>query len=209
MSDPPATLAVVSTRPAAVEHVVGLPRSLTVAEYLEIGEVEPGYTELAEGRLEVSPSPRLRHSRANSRLWWMLDQQVPRELMAVQDIDVDLQLAPPGGPGTVRRPDVVVAHRSATDRVDQEGEIYRASDVVLAVEILSPGSRRLDTVLKRNEYADAGIPHHWIVDLDEPVSLIACHLAGELGYMDPGAATGVLRTTAPFPVEIDLDALLD
>jgi hypothetical protein len=25
----------------------------------------------------------------------------------------------------------------------------------------------------------------------------------------PGAATGVFRTTAPFPVEIDLDALLD
>jgi Uma2 family endonuclease len=84
----------------------------------------------------------------------------------------------------------------------------RAADVVLAVEVLSPGSRRLDRVLKRAEYADAGIPHHWIVDLDEPASLIACHLAGEFGYVEDGAVTGVFRTTEPFPVEINLDALL-
>jgi hypothetical protein len=49
-------------------------------------------------------------------------------------------------------------------------------------------------------------------DLDDPVSLLACHLAGEFGYVDGGATTGVLRTTEPFPVEpfpveIDLDAL--
>ena len=37
---------------------------------------------------------------------------------------------------------------------------------------------------------------------------IACHLAGEFGYVDGGAVTGVFRTTEPFPVEIDLDALL-
>ena len=72
---------------------------------------------------------------------------------------------------------------------------------------MSPGSRRTDHVAKRADYADAGIPHYWIVDLDEPVSLIACHLAGELGYVDGGAATGVFTTTEPFPVRLDLDAL--
>ena len=184
-------------------------RPLTVAEYLEIGEVEPGYTELAEGRLELSPSPKYRHSRACSKLWARLDEQLPAELVAVEDIDVDLQLAPADQPGTVRRPDVIVARRAATDRVDREGEVYHASDVVLAIEVVSPGSRRLDRRVKRDEYADAGIPHYWIVDLDEPVSLIACHLAGELGYVDGGAVAGVFRTTEPFPVEIDLPSLID
>ena len=61
---------------------------LTVADYLAIGEVEPGYTELAEGRLELSPSPRLRHSRACSKLWATLHEQLPRDLVAVEDIDV-------------------------------------------------------------------------------------------------------------------------
>ena len=76
-------------------------------------------------------------------------------------------------------------------------------------EFVSPGSKRTDHVAKRADYADAGIPHYWIVDLDEPVSLIACHLAGEFGYVDGGAVTGVFRSTEPFPVEVDLHGLLD
>ena len=183
-------------------------RPLTVAEYLEI-EVDSGYTELAEGRLELSPSGVWRHNRTCNRLWQAFEAQLPPHLTTTTDIDVDLQLVPADAPGTVRRPDVVVVGRDAVQRVDREGGVLRASEVVLAVEVVSPGSRRLDRRIKRDEYADAGIAHYWIVDLDEPVSLVACHLAGEFGYMDPGAVTGTFRTTEPFPVEIDLDALLD
>jgi Uma2 family endonuclease len=186
----------------------GLERPLTAAEYLELGEIEPGRMELAEGRLELSPSGKRRHSRACSKFWARLEDQIPPDYEVVEDIDVDLQLASAGARGTVRRPDLIVARRAAADRVDADGEVYRASDIVLAIEIISPGSRRLDLRTKRDEYADAGIPHYWIVDLDGPVCLIACHLGGEFGYVDGGAVTGVFRTTEPFPVEIDLDALL-
>jgi Uma2 family endonuclease len=192
-----------STQPIAPQSHL-----LTVAEYLEIGEIEPGYSELVEGRLLMSPSPTFRHSRAGSKLWALLDAQVPEECVAVADIDVDLQLGPHDGPGTVRRPDVVVVTRTASQRIDREGGVLRAPDVLLAVEIVSPGSRRMDYVMKRAEYADAGIPHYWIVDPKEPISLVACHLAGEFGYLDASAGTGVFRTTEPFRVEIDLDALL-
>jgi Uma2 family endonuclease len=216
-----------STQPVAPQS-----RLLTVAEYLDIGEVEPGYTELAEGRLLMSPSGVWRHARALLKLWQALETQLPPHLATTTEIDVDLQLAPAEAPGTVRRPDVVVVHRDAVERIDPAGGVLRASDVVLAIEVLSPGSRRLDRVLKRAEYADAGIPHYWIIDLDEPVSLVACHLAGEFGYVDgvsgaPGSpaldapecrdegqrltplpVAGVVRTSEPFPVEIDLDALL-
>jgi Uma2 family endonuclease len=199
-----------STQPAGAQQpLVGLSHPLTVAEYLEIGEVEPGYMELVEGRLLLSPSPKRRHSRACSKLWLRLDEQVPREFEVVEDIDVDLRLDTAEEPGTVRRPDLVVARRAAAPRVDQEGEVYHASDVLLAVEVVSPGSRREDHRVKRGEYADAGISHYWIVDLHEPVSLTACHLAGEFGYVDGGAVTGTFRTTEPFPVEIDLSSLRD
>jgi Uma2 family endonuclease len=93
------------------------------------------------------------------------------------------------------------------DRVRREGGVLRASEVVLVVEVVSPGSTRTDHVAKRNEYADAGIPHYWIVDITEPVSLLACHLAGEFGYADGGSVTGRFVATEPFPVEIDLQAL--
>jgi Uma2 family endonuclease len=192
----------VSIQPVAPPHL------LTVAEYLVIGEVEPGYSELAEGRLLMSPSGVWAHNRVGNTLWRALEARLPTRLTSTTDIDVDLQLAPTDAPGTVRRPDVVVVHRAAVERIDAEGGILRASDLVLAVEVVSPGSRRLDHVVKRGEYADAGIPHYWIVDLDDPTSLLPCHLAGEFGYVDGGAITGVFRAAEPFPVEIDLDALL-
>jgi Uma2 family endonuclease len=192
-----------STQPVAPQS-----RLLTVAEYLEIGEIEPGYTELVEGRLLVSPSLMADHAHASLGFALQIGRHLPAEFEVLPDLDVDLQLTPAAAPGTVRRPDLIVVRREARLRVRREGGVIRASEVVVAVEIVSPGSRRMDHMMKRAEYAEAGIPHYWIVDLDDPVSLLACHLAGEFGFVDGGAVTGVFRTTEPFPVEIDLDALL-
>lgn len=183
-------------------------RPLTVAEYLAIGEIEPGYTELVEGRIVMSPGPIPRHGRAQLRLAEQLSTCLPDGVEALPEIDIDLSLSGPDGPGWSRRPDVVVAPRAAYDRIDREGGMLAASEVLLAVEIVSTGSRRTDHVTKRSEYADAGIPHYWIVDLSDPVSLLDCHLAGEFGYADGGVVTGTYSATAPFPVELDLDALV-
>lgn len=124
------------------------------------------------------------------------------------DLDVDLQLDPPDYPGTVHRPDLIVVPLAASARVDDGGGVIRASEVLIAVQVVSPGSKRTDHVEKRSQYADAGIPHYRIVDLDSPVSLLARHLAGEFGYADGGAVTGTFTTSAPFSAGIDLDALL-
>jgi hypothetical protein len=37
--------------------------------------------------------------------------------------------------------------------------------VLVAIEVVSPGSRRMDTVTKRSEYVEAEIEHYWIVEL--------------------------------------------
>lgn len=183
------------------------PRLLTVAEYLALGETEHGYDELVEGRVVMSPSPVPDHNHAEYQTAVQLAPQLPADLEVLLDLDINLELAPPEAPGFTRRPDLLVVRRSARERVRREGGIIRAAEVVVVAEFVSPGSRRTDYVLKRADYADAGIPHYWIVDLDDPVSLVACHLAGELGYVDGGAAAGVFTTTEPFPVRLDLDAL--
>ena len=180
---------------------------LTVAEYLEIGEIELGYSELVEGRLLLSPSPAPDHNYAVTRLLVRLESVLPPGWEIITDLDVDLQLAPAHAPGTVRRPDLLVAAAEARQRVRREGGVIRASEVALVVEVVSPGSTRTDHVAKRDEYADAGISHYWIVDVTEPVSLLACHLAGEFGYADGGAVTGRFTATEPFAVEIHLDTL--
>jgi hypothetical protein len=79
----------------SVQPVTPPHRLLTVDEYLEIGEVEPGYTELLEGRLLMSPSPTFRRGRANGKLRAAVDAQLPPGLVSVMGIDVDLQLGPP------------------------------------------------------------------------------------------------------------------
>jgi Putative restriction endonuclease len=86
---------------------------------------------------------------------------------------------------------------SATAREPRSLTVAEYLEVVVVAEFVSPGSRRTDHVAKRADYADAGIPHYRIFDLDEPLSLIACHLAGELGYVDGGSVTGVFATSEP------------
>lgn len=182
-------------------------RLLTIAEYASLTEDEQHRWELVEGNLIMAPSPTPRHMIASGELFAQLRTQTPSSLRVVQDVDLDLQLAPDRQPGTARRPDLVVVSQSEVDRVDAEGGLLRASAAALVVEIISPGSRRTDLIFKRNDYADAGIPHYWIINADQPISLLACHLAGEFGYQDSGEVTGVFEAKDPFPVRIELDAL--
>jgi Uma2 family endonuclease len=186
-------------------------RLLTVADYLALPEETEVHHELQEGILVMSPRPVPDHQLCLRRTSRSVEDQLPAGLEVLPEVDVDLQLVLDDRPATVRAPDLVVVAGVALERVRREGGLLRAAEVVLAVEIISPGSRRVDTVLKRSEYADAGIPHYWIVDLGEPgdrITLTAHHLAGEFGYADAGSVAGTFATTEPFPVRVDLDALL-
>jgi Uma2 family endonuclease len=170
---------------------------LTVEEYAALGATDRGFTELVEGRVVTSPGAGRTHNMAACRLASQLERQLPRGLAFALGTDVDLGLAPRGEPGFARRPDLLIFDRTAVDAM------IRAEQVAVVIELVTPGSRRTDYRVKHDEYADAGIPHYWIVDLDEPVSLTACR-----GYEDADAVTGTFATDVPFPVKLDLDALL-
>jgi Uma2 family endonuclease len=155
----------------------------------------------------MSPRPAPGHQWAVHQLTSAVNSALPAGYRAVPEIDLNLELAPADQPGFVRAPDLVVAREATLRRVDEHGGALRASDALLVVEIVSPGSVRTDRVTKRGEYADAGIPHYWIVDLSEPVSALACHLAGEFGYADGGEFTGRFATAEPFEFELELSRL--
>ncbi|MBS9534185.1 Uma2 family endonuclease [Mycobacterium sp. M1] len=184
-------------------------RLLTVAEYAALGEDDQCRWELQEGNLVMSPSPSPRHMIASGVLRDQLKTQLPARFVVIQDIDIDLQLDRADRPGTSRRPDLVVVERSAVIRVDTEGGLLFAAETILVIEIVSPGSRRTDYMIKRAEYADAGIPYYWIVDLEPAgaVSLRACHRTGASGYVDDGGVVHTYATDAPFPLAIDLAAI--
>jgi Uma2 family endonuclease len=122
--------------------------------------------ELGEGVLSIMPTPLSWHQKAATRLGYRLDEELPTELTSVYDVEVVLA----DDFLTIRVPDVVV---TTTARYEQDPPRHRASEIMIAVEILSDGSRRIDRVLTFSEYAEAGIPQYWIVDVAEPTTLLA------------------------------------
>jgi Uma2 family endonuclease len=78
---------------------------------------------------------------------------------------------------------------------------------LLAVEVVSPTSRKTDRFFKPIEYAQAGIPAYWRLEL-EPAPLLVVHrLAGER-YDVVQELTGEGLVEVPFRVRLDLPALL-
>lgn len=169
-------------------------RLLSLEGWRALGEDTESRAELQEGVLFVSPRPSSKHSLALSRLWSILDAAAPNVYAVREEVDVVID---PRTPATVRVPDVVVLREGAV-------EPYAAADVLLAVEVLSPGTRRVDLVMKRSEYADAGIPRYWIIDLES--SSLESLVLTETGY-ESTTTGGPFSATEPFEVTVDLDRL--
>jgi Uma2 family endonuclease len=172
-------------------------RLLTLDEFAALPEDNSRRYELEEGILVVSPRPTKAHQRVIKRLALILDEQLPLQWEAFTELEVVIVGQ---NPGTVRVPDVVVAPPDGESAQD-------AADIVIAVEVTSPGSRRKDTLIKPMEYAKAGIPHYWVIGLDPPVSLTAYTLA-DGHYQESQTVTAEFAAGDPFPLRIDIPALI-
>lgn len=179
---------------------------LSLAEWSELPRDPSHRMELVEGVLLVVPRATLLHQSAMHALCSMLKGQLPPGLHPVGDCEVVLTSGDgPGQLATVRAPDVIVVPselvRANRPRVD-------AADVRLAIEIHSPGTARTDKVTKMFEYADAGIPAYWLVDIDTPTTVTAYALVdGEYELVADTADR--LEVLTPFPVDIDVSAITE
>ena len=174
---------------------------MTLEEYDALPEDNTAHYELQEGVLVVSPRAVRKHQQALARLAGLIDAQLPRGWECVIDFEVVVRTE---HPVILRAPDlVVVAVGGPEKRVT-------ATEVLLAVEIISPGTRNVDTHLKSFEYAESGIPHYWLIDLDPPAPSITVFGLGAPGdgYEESQTATGELVVREPFPLRIDIDALV-
>ncbi|WP_250006475.1 Uma2 family endonuclease [Actinoplanes sp. M2I2] len=111
-----------------------------------------------EGVLTITPPPGYAQAIVATRLTGWLT-----EIVALPCVTQRVGLRIPGRAGGFggRIPDLVVWHKEQSD-----GVWLPVADVLLVVEIVSPGSEGIDTVTKRGEYAAAGIPQYWVVDQD-------------------------------------------
>lgn len=177
---------------AMTTQILGLPRGRALTRSDLAGLPDDGHRyELIDGTLVVSPAPKLAHQRAVTRLSALLGRRVPEHLeVLVAPFDVVL------AEDTVLQPDVLVAP------IDQFTDHSLPGAPLLAVEVLSPSTRGIDLLLKKDRLARAGCPHYWIVDPDEP-SITAWSLVGE-GYVAVAQAVGddEFTVAAPFPVRL-------
>ena len=181
-----------------------LPRDLVTLEEWDALELDEARRwELVEGGIVMTPRPRPLHQVVSRNLSQLIRESLPTSLVVLQEVEITVEAR---FPPTVRDPDLVVVNRSVVDRNPVRVD---PSDVVLVIEIVSPGSRRTDRVMKAYEYAKAGIEHYWIVDLDaDPDERFLAHMLREGTYHRAGALAGNrVRTKEPVVLNFALDEL--
>jgi len=145
----------------------------TEAEYLALNTNH--LVEFSGGVVEVLEMPTNRHQAIVAFLFSRLFAFVSAGgLGTVRFAPLPVRL----WPGKFREPDLVFMAAAHQDRIAEP--YWGVPDLV--VEVVSPGTRRLDEVRKVKEYAEAGISEYWVVDPERET--IAVHvLAG--GAFEP------------------------
>jgi Uma2 family endonuclease len=153
-------------------------RALTLDDVADLAQNDPDHRyELQEGNLLVMPPADDERAEMIMRVGaWLIAGGYAGRVLA----------APGVRAGTSGRSPDVMLRRSP--RIDRTVWIDPA-EVLLAVEIVSPGSIELDRYLKPVEYAQAGMPNFWLIERDGRATV---HMFG-LGVGADGAPTYVPR----------------
>jgi Uma2 family endonuclease len=186
------------------------PARVTAEQYEALPEDIARAIEIVDGYVVYCEAPTPDHQTAGRRLANTLEQHARAAVdrghgCITVNIDVDLRLR--DVPLLNRRPDVVLYR--CLDR--ERGERLRAEHALLVIEIVCPGSETQDTTDKPGEYAKAGIPHFWIVRLDNTgVSVIeryqldrATMLYKHVGTFMKDEGGDAPAVSNPIPITID------
>ena len=154
--------------------------------------------ELIDGMLFVSPAPILRHQIAVEDIGDLLEASAPTGMRVfVSGVAWSI------GEGTSLESDVVVVPEPE-DRSDAAKGIVEPP--MLAVEVLSPSTRRYDRTMKRSVYDEQGVGAYWIFDpvVDAPVIEVYERVAPGAPLELVARAEGEerLALTTPWPVAV-------
>lgn len=116
--------------------------------------------EVVDGALLVTPAPRWAHQEAVTELIVRLRnflESAPRFAALISPADIEFDSR------TMVQPDVFVFPTPPNPDAKSWSDIER---LVLAIEVLSPGTASRDRGLKRQLYQQEGVDEYWIIDLD-------------------------------------------
>lgn len=115
--------------------------------------------EVVHGELFVTPAPRAWHQEIVARLGetlrgYLRQQPVGHAFLSPADIS--------WAPDVLVQPDLFVVPLDHARTMNWAA----MQTLLLAIEVLSPGTTRADRFAKRRLYQEAGVPLYWIVDAD-------------------------------------------
>ena len=135
-----------------------LARVPTTADEIDAMPDDGNRYELIHGKLFVTPAPSIFHQRM---LLVLLDRLRPYAI----SLGLEVFVAPTAvrsSLDTQVEPDLFVLPRMV--EADESTRWVAMPRLLLAVEILSPSTRRRDRVVKRELYLPNGVAEYWIVD---------------------------------------------
>ncbi len=131
---------------------------MTAEQFVALGET-PERLQLIDGVVSVSPSPHPKHQRLIVEIIYQLEvfRRSGGGIGLFPDTDVCF------GSSLVYRPDIAVYAK---------GRVPGADDVLeyppdLIVEVLSPSSRPLDLITKRDDYDRYAVAEYWVIDAED------------------------------------------
>lgn len=173
----------------------------TVAQYLAMTDHSRRLLEYTDGTIEVLPMPTDRHQVISRFLLFVLYAYIQRLGGTVLYAPLRLQIRA----GKFREPDLLLFQRDDDPR--RQNSYWLGADLV--VEIISPDDPERDTVEKRADYAEAGIPEYWIVHPEE--EWIAVLSLTEDRYTDAGSYRRGEKVKSPLlpGLTVDVAAVFD
>ena len=118
--------------------------------------------EVIDNTLCVSPTPTLKHQRLTRKLSTQLDHYVSMHdrgeiFYAPLDVFLDSE-------ANAVQPDIFFISKENAVMLNTDGTVRGIPDLI--IEILSPGNRKHDLVIKKDLYEKFGVKEYWIVDPD-------------------------------------------
>lgn len=144
-------------------------KNLTFEQYLTYDDGTDNRYELVDGELVMVPLPTAKHGDTIDFLLDAFRQQIRRSGQSWKATDkagVYIGKDPVTERDYSRTPDVCVMTAAQWDelREDESSAAVLRTPPLLVVEVVSPGSKKIDYENKLSEYEAIKIPEYWIVD---------------------------------------------
>jgi len=163
---------------AVIEGSDALQGTWTVEQYLRLTDHTHRLLEYSDGELELLPMPTVKHQAISKFLLFILSAFVDPRGGTVFYSPLRLLIRE----GKFREPDLMLLLDANDPRRDNR--YWRGADLV--IEVVSEDDPERDTVAKRADYAEGGIPEDWIVNPAEGTVTVLSLVAERGEYPEHG-----------------------